>query len=114
MNFFVTVHVATLFCAGKQESEAKEMDKVMYHDWRLVPKHMEQQFREFEPLPEPPVRSVPYPPLLRAMLLAQHKKSTGLVPEEEPTLPLQRDVQFNKDYFHRQEQERRSREGTAV
>ncbi|KAG7243698.1 hypothetical protein INR49_011255 [Caranx melampygus] len=99
---------------GKQESEAKEMDKVMYHDWRLVPKHMEQQFRDFEPLPEPPVRSVPYPPLLRAMLLAQHKKSAGLALEEEPTLPLQRDVQFNKDYFHRQEQERRSREGTAV
>lgn len=86
----------------------------MYHDWRLVPKHMEQQLREFVPPPEPPVRSVPYPPLLRAMLLAQHKKSTGQALEEEPALPLQRDIRLNKDYFRQQEEERRSREGTAV
>ncbi|XP_022612679.1 28S ribosomal protein S34, mitochondrial [Seriola dumerili] len=99
---------------GKQESEVKEVDKVMYHDWRLVPKHIEQQFREFEPLPEPPVRYVPYPPLLRAMMLAQHKKATGTVLAEEPALPLKRHVQLNKDYFRRQEEERRSKEGTAV
>ena len=86
----------------------------MYHDWRLVPKHIEQQFRDFEPLPEPPVRYVPYPPLLRAMLLAQYKKATGSPLAEEPALPLKRDVQLNKDYFRRQEQERQSREGTAV
>lgn len=99
---------------GKKESEVKEVDKVMYHDWRLIPKHLEQQFKEFEPLPEPPVRHVPYPPLLRAMLLAQHKKAVGSVAVEEPTLPLQRDVVLNKDYFRKQEQERQRTEGTAV
>ncbi|XP_074511235.1 small ribosomal subunit protein mS34 [Sebastes fasciatus] len=96
---------------GNQESEVKEVDKVMYHDWRLVPKHMEQQFKDFQPLPEPPVRYVPYPPLLRAMMLAQHKKAVGTVVAEEPALPLKRDVLLNKDYFHKREQET---EGTAV
>ncbi|KAK9534850.1 hypothetical protein VZT92_007270 [Zoarces viviparus] len=99
---------------GKQESEVKELDKVMYHDWRLVPKRMEQQMKDFEPLPEPPVRYVPYPPLLRAMLLAQHKKAVGSVLAEEPILPLKRDVLLNKDYFRRQEQETQRTEGTAV
>lgn len=99
---------------GKRESEEKEVDKVMYHDWRLVPKHIEQEFMEFEPVPEPPVRYVPYPPLLRAMLLAEHKKATGSLLTEEPTLPLKRDILLNKDYFRRQEQARQSREGTAV
>ncbi|XP_040917610.1 28S ribosomal protein S34, mitochondrial [Toxotes jaculatrix] len=99
---------------GKQETEVKEVDKVMYHDWRLVPKHIEQQLRDFQPLPDPPVRSVPYPPLLRAMLLAQHKKATGRVMADEPALPLQREVQLNKDYFRRQEQERQRKEGTEV
>ncbi|XP_075937151.1 small ribosomal subunit protein mS34 [Anarhichas minor] len=99
---------------GKQESEVKELDKVMYHDWRLVPKRMEQQMKDFEPLPELPVRYVPYPPLLRAMLLAQHKKAVGSVVAEEPVLPLKRDVLLNKDYFRRQEQETQRTEGTAV
>lgn len=99
--------------AGKQESEVKEVDKVMYHDWRLVPKHMEQQLKDFEPLPEPPVRYVPYPPLIRAMLLAQRKKA-GVVVTEEPSMPLKRDVVLNKDYFRRQEQERQRSEGTPV
>lgn len=90
------------------------MDKVMYHDWRLVPKHMEQQLKDFTPLPEPPVRYVPYPPLLRAMILAQHKKASGSVSAEEPALPLKRDVLLNKDYFRRQEQETQRTEGTAV
>uniref|UniRef100_A0A3P9M8A5 Mitochondrial ribosomal protein S34 n=1 Tax=Oryzias latipes TaxID=8090 RepID=A0A3P9M8A5_ORYLA len=98
---------------GKKEREMKEVDKVMYHDWRLIPKHMEQQFKDFEPLPEPPVRYVPYPPLLRAMMLA-HRKTGGSTVLDEPALPLQRDVVLNKDYFRRQEQERRSKEGTAV
>lgn len=98
---------------GKQ-SEVKEVDKVMYHDWRLIPKHMEEQFKSFEPLPEPPVRYVAYPPLLRAMLLAQHKKTYGRVQAKEPALPLKRDVVFNKDYFRIQEQERKRTEGTAV
>ncbi|XP_060946154.1 28S ribosomal protein S34, mitochondrial [Limanda limanda] len=99
---------------GKQESDVKEVEKVMYHDWRLIPKHEEQQFTDFEPLPEPPVRYVPYPPLLRAMLLAQHKKATGRVLTEEPILPLKRDVRLNKDYFRSQEQARQSKEGTEV
>ncbi|XP_029998021.1 small ribosomal subunit protein mS34 [Sphaeramia orbicularis] len=97
---------------GKQETEVKEIDKVMYHDWRLIPKHMEQQVKDFKPLPSPPVRFVPFPPLLRAMILAQQKKA-GVV-SEEPTLPLQRDVILNKDYFRTQEQERKRKEGTAV
>uniref|UniRef100_A0A1A7XHH9 Mitochondrial ribosomal protein S34 n=1 Tax=Iconisemion striatum TaxID=60296 RepID=A0A1A7XHH9_9TELE len=99
---------------GKPESEIKEVDKVMYHDWRLIPKHMEQQFKDFEPLPEPPVRYVPYPPLLRAMILAEQHKAGGSTKVEEPALPLTRDVLLNKDYFRRQEQERQKKEGTAV
>ncbi|XP_070704194.1 small ribosomal subunit protein mS34 [Pempheris klunzingeri] len=99
---------------GKQESEVKEVDKVMYHDWRLIPKHKEQQFKDFETLPEPPVRYVPYPPLIRAMMLAQQKKAAGCGVVEEPALPLKRDVTLNKDYFRRQEQERQRAEGTAV
>ncbi|XP_068606028.1 small ribosomal subunit protein mS34 [Brachionichthys hirsutus] len=100
---------------GKPASEVKEVDKAMYHDWRLIPKHMEQEFRDFQPLPEPPVRYVVYPPLLRAMILAQHKKAFGAVMAEEPMLPLKRDVNFNKEYFFKQEQEQKKRkEGTAV
>lgn len=99
---------------GKTESEVKEVDKVMYHDWRLIPKQMEQQFRDFEPLPEPPVRYVFYPPLLRAMILAEHKKTYGAAMAEEPLLPLQRDVLLNKDYFQKQERERQRAKGTPV
>ncbi|XP_034395247.1 28S ribosomal protein S34, mitochondrial [Cyclopterus lumpus] len=99
---------------GKPGSEVKELDKVMYHDWRLVPKHMEQQLKDFEPLPEPPVRYVPYPPLIRAMLLAQHKKAFGSMVAEEPVLPLRRDVLLNKDYFRKREQETQRTEGTPV
>lgn len=99
---------------GKTESDVKEVDKVMYHDWRLIPKHMEQQFRDFEPLPEPPVRYVFYPPLLRAMILAEHKKTYGAAMAEEPLLPLQRDVLLNKDYFQKQERERQRAKGTPV
>lgn len=99
---------------GKKESEVKEVDKVMYHDWRLVPKYMEQQLKDFEPLPEPPVQYVPLPPLLRAMILAEHKKAFGRVLAEEPTLPLKRDTLLNKDYFNNLEQERQRTEGTAV
>nr|XP_046271211.1 28S ribosomal protein S34, mitochondrial [Scatophagus argus] len=96
---------------GKKESEVKEVDKVMYHDWRLVPKHKEQQLKDFEPLPEPPVRYVPYPPLIRAMILAQHKKTFGTMMAEEPALPLKRNVLFDEDYFRKQDQRT---EGTAV
>lgn len=98
---------------GKKETEVKEIDKVMYHDWRLIPKHLEHQFTDFKPLPTPPPRFVPYPPLLRAMILAQQRK-TGSV-SEEPVLPLQRErVTMNKDYFSAKEQERTSKEGTSV
>lgn len=100
--------------AGKTESGVKEMDKVMYHDWRLIPKHVEQQFTDFVPLPEPPVRHVFFPPLLRAMILAQHKKTFGTEMAQEPMLPLHRDVVLNKDYFRKQEQERLGKQGTAV
>lgn len=100
--------------AGNKESEVKEVDKVMYHDWRLIPKHVEHQFTDFAPLPEPPVRHVLYPPLLRAMILAQRKKTFGTQVAQEPMLPLQRDVLFNKDYFRKQEQEQRGTQGTAV
>lgn len=111
-SFFL---MSVLFAlAGKTASEVKEVDQVMYHDWRLIPKHMEQQFRDFEPLPEPPVRYVPYPPLLRAMILAQHKKTYGAAMAKEPLLPLQRDVLLNKDYFQKQERERQRAEGTPV
>lgn len=102
------------FLLGKQESEVKEVEKVMYHDWRLIPKDMEQQFRDFQPLPDPPVRYVPYPPLLRAMLLAQRGRAGGGTVTEEPALPLERKVVLNKDYFRKQEQERQRKEGTAV
>ncbi|KAM9780474.1 small ribosomal subunit protein mS34 [Neosynchiropus ocellatus] len=72
---------------GKREQEVTEVDQVMYHDWRIVPKHMEQKFRDFRPLPDPPPRYVRYPPLLRAMLLAQFKQAGR--PPQEPLLPLQ-------------------------
>lgn len=92
---------------GKQESEVKLVDKVMYHDWRIVPKHMEEQLKDFVPPPEPPVQHVPYPPLLRAMMLAQHKKAYDRVMTEEPLLPLKRDVLLNKDYFREQDEKRK-------
>lgn len=102
------------FYTGNKESEVKEVDKVMYHDWRLVPKYMEQQLKDFQPLPEPPVQYVPFPPLLRAMMLAEHKKAFGRMLAEEPALPLKRDVLLNRDYFTNLEQERQRTEGTAV
>ncbi|KAJ0000846.1 hypothetical protein NQD34_005866 [Periophthalmus magnuspinnatus] len=97
---------------GKKETEVKEIDKVMYHDWRLIPKHLEHEFTDFQPLPSPPQRSVPYPPLLRAMILAQQKKNGAVF--EEPALHLQRTVTFNKNYFKMKEQERQNSEGTPV
>ncbi|XP_041738009.1 28S ribosomal protein S34, mitochondrial-like [Coregonus clupeaformis] len=103
-----------LFSKGKQVSESKEMDKVMYHDWRLVPKHKEEQFKLYNPVPEPPIRYVSYPPLLRAMLLAQRQEDELGAAAEEPTLPLKRDVLLSKEYFRSQEKERERQEETAV
>ncbi|KAG9264279.1 28S ribosomal protein S34, mitochondrial [Astyanax mexicanus] len=100
---------------GKDEGSEQELDKVMYHDWRLVPKHEEEAFKLFEPVPEPPVRHVRYPPLLRAMLLAQQAKQLGIDASSlpEPSLPLKRDVLLSKEYFRSQE-EKRKLEGTPV
>lgn len=100
---------------GKEESSEQEVDKVMYHDWRLVPKHEEEAFKCFEPVPEPPVRHIRFPPLLRAMFLAQQAKQLGVNANSlpEPSLPLKRDVVFNKEYFRSQE-EKWKQEGTPV
>lgn len=95
---------------GKPENEVKEIPKVMYHDWRIVPRHEEENFKSFTPVPEPePVRYVPYPPLMRAMILAQMQKEGK--PLTEPMIDLQRPSFFPKDYF---EKKREAREGTAV
>ncbi|XP_062875000.1 28S ribosomal protein S34, mitochondrial [Trichomycterus rosablanca] len=99
---------------GKAEASEKEVDKVMYHDWRLVPKHEEEAFTRFEPLPEQPVQHVRYPPLLRAMILAQLSKELRVDASTlpEPSLPLKRDVLLSKEYFRSQEQQKQ--EGTPV
>ncbi|XP_005997860.1 28S ribosomal protein S34, mitochondrial isoform X2 [Latimeria chalumnae] len=99
---------------GKTETEVKEIDKVMYHDWRLVPKHEEEEFKKFTPVPETSVRYVPYPPLLRAMILAQRAKVAGAAATtEEPMIDLQRNIHFPKDYFRTLES-RKQAEGTPV
>lgn len=75
--------------SGKTEEEDREIDKVMYHDWRMVPKHEEEAFKKFTPMPEESCRYLPYPPLLRAMILAQWQKE-GKEITEEPMIDLQR------------------------
>lgn len=61
----------------------------MYHDWRMVPKHEEEAFKKFTPpVEEEKIRYVLYPPLLRAMILAQRQKE-GKSTEEEPLLDLE-------------------------
>ncbi|NWX84240.1 RT34 protein, partial [Nothoprocta ornata] len=74
---------------GKTEDEVREIDKVMYHDWRLVPKHEEEAFKKFTPVPQETIRYLPYPPLLRAMILAQWQKE-GKPMTEEPMLDLEK------------------------
>ncbi|KAM9305477.1 small ribosomal subunit protein mS34 [Gastrophryne carolinensis] len=72
---------------GKTEPEEQEIGKVMYHDWRLIPRHEEEDLKKFIPVPEPePVRFVPYPPLLRAVLLSQLQKEGK--PLTEPMLDI--------------------------
>lgn len=88
---------------GKPDGGVREVDKVMYHDWRLIPKHMEQQFTDFEPPPPPPVRYIHYPPLLRAMILAQQSKAEGSTAVEEPTLTLQSEELYSKQKRERKE-----------
>ncbi|TRY96562.1 hypothetical protein DNTS_007296, partial [Danionella cerebrum] len=68
----------------------REVDNVMYHDWRLVPKHEEEEFRRCEPVPKGPPRFSRCPPLLRAMILANQEKQLGVPAStlSEPMLPL--------------------------
>lgn len=97
---------------GKTESEAREIEHTMYHDWRLVPKHEEAAFTAFTPAPEDTLRSVPYPPLLRAMILAERRKN-GDPSTEEPVLNLERVPIEPWDYPEKQEAKKRAK-GTPV
>ncbi|KAI1233962.1 hypothetical protein IHE44_0004418 [Lamprotornis superbus] len=74
---------------GKTEEEVREIDKAMYHDWRMVPKHEEEAFKKFTPVPEETIRFLPYPPLLRAMILAQWQKE-GKPIMKEPVIDLEK------------------------
>lgn len=74
---------------GKTEEEVREIDKAMYHDWRMVPKHEEEAFKKFTPVSKETVRFLPYPPLLRAMILAQWQKE-GKPIMEEPIIDLEK------------------------
>ncbi|KFQ90641.1 hypothetical protein Y956_10368, partial [Nipponia nippon] len=83
-------NTGSLPCAGgKTEEEVREIDKAMYHDWRMVPKHEEEAFKKFTPVPEESIRYLPYPPLLRAMILAQWQKE-GKPITEEPMIDLEK------------------------
>lgn len=97
---------------GHTESEAREIAQVMYHDWRLVPKHEEEAFTAFMPAPEAALRSVPYPPLLRAMILAKRQKQ-GDPSTEEPALNLGRTRMDHWDYPAKLEARKKAK-GTAV
>ncbi|EPY72315.1 28S ribosomal protein S34, mitochondrial, partial [Camelus ferus] len=97
---------------GKTESEAREIEQVMHHDWRVVPKHEEEAFTTFTPLPEDTLHSVPYPPLLRAIILAERQKN-GDTSTEEPMLSLERSRIDPWDYPEKLEAKRKTK-GTAV
>ncbi|XP_004705853.1 28S ribosomal protein S34, mitochondrial [Echinops telfairi] len=97
---------------GQTESEPREMEQVMYHDWRLVPKHEEAAFTAFTPPNKEPPRCVPYPPLLRAMILAERQKR-GDASSEEPTLNLERVPVRPWDYPAKQESKGKAK-GTPV
>lgn len=101
-----------LLSLGKTESEAREIEQVMYHDWRLVPKHEEEAFTAFTPVPEDTFGSVPYPPLLRAMILAERQKN-GDTSTEEPMLNLERIHIAPWDYPGKQVTKRKAK-GTPV
>ncbi|XP_036594496.1 28S ribosomal protein S34, mitochondrial [Trichosurus vulpecula] len=92
---------------GETESQEKEIDQVMYHDWRLVPKHEEEAFKNFTPKSEETVRYVPYPPLLRAMIFAEREKQ-GNLSTEEPMIDLEKRFSFRKPNANNQA------EGTPV
>uniref|UniRef100_K7D8E9 Mitochondrial ribosomal protein S34 n=1 Tax=Pan troglodytes TaxID=9598 RepID=K7D8E9_PANTR len=97
---------------GKTESEAREIEHVMYHDWRLVPKHEEEAFTAFTPARKDTRASVPYPPLLRAMIIAERQKN-GDTSTEEPMLNVQRIRMEPWDYPAKQEDKGRAK-GTPV
>ncbi|XP_003417827.1 small ribosomal subunit protein mS34 [Loxodonta africana] len=97
---------------GQTESETREIEQVMYHDWRLVPKHEEAAFTTFTPASEDLRRSVPYPPLLRAMILADRQKSRDQS-IEEPMLNLERVHISPWDYPAKQEVKGKAK-GTPV
>ncbi|XP_036890299.1 28S ribosomal protein S34, mitochondrial [Sturnira hondurensis] len=97
---------------GKTEKEPREIEQVMYHDWRLVPKHEEEAFTAFTPGPEDTQPSVPYPPLLRAMILAERQKN-GDNSTEEPMLNLGRIRIDPWDYPAKQEAKSKAK-GTPV
>ncbi|XP_024409188.1 small ribosomal subunit protein mS34 [Desmodus rotundus] len=97
---------------GKTEGEPREIEQVMYHDWRLVPRHEEEAFTAFTPGPEDTQLSVPYPPLLRAMILAERQKN-GDNSTEEPMLNLGRTRNDPWDYPVKQEAKSKAR-GTPV
>ncbi|XP_055991248.1 small ribosomal subunit protein mS34 [Sorex fumeus] len=72
---------------GETEPEPREIAQAMYHDWRLVPRHEEAAFTAPAPAPARGPRAVPYPPLLRAMILAERRKN-GDGSAAEPELQL--------------------------
>ncbi|XP_040212570.1 28S ribosomal protein S34, mitochondrial [Rana temporaria] len=97
---------------GKTVSEEKEISKVMYHDWRLIPRHEEETFKNFIPVPEPePIRYVRYPPLLRAMFLAQLQKEGK--PLTEPMLDIGR-LRESDQELKNELRVRRAKTGTPV
>ncbi|XP_009884691.1 PREDICTED: 28S ribosomal protein S34, mitochondrial [Charadrius vociferus] len=88
-EFVVSSVVHCHLSSGKTKEEMREIDKVMYHDWRVVPKHEEEAFKKFTSVPEETIRYLPYPPLLRAMILAQWQKE-GKPITEEPMIDLEK------------------------
>ncbi|XP_077305326.1 small ribosomal subunit protein mS34 [Lithobates pipiens] len=97
---------------GKTVPEEQEISKVMYHDWRLIPRHEEETFKKFIPVPEPePIRYVRYPPLLRAMILAQLQKEGK--PLTEPMLDIGR-LRESDQELKNELKVRRAKTGTPV
>ncbi|XP_015261884.1 PREDICTED: 28S ribosomal protein S34, mitochondrial isoform X2 [Gekko japonicus] len=89
---------------GRTSDEVKEIPKVMYHDWRIVPKHEEETFKRCTPVEEESVQYVPYPPLLRAMILAQRQKE-GNLDTEEPMIDLKRFAALRKEHSSQKQME---------
>lgn len=99
---------------GETEPEPREIAQAMYHDWRLVPKHEEAAFVAAAAAPAPPAgpSAVPYPPLLRAMILAERLRQGDPSPEE-PALSLEGTRVVPWDYPERKERKKKA-PGTPV